>query len=164
MKVKWVALVAALMLPTSAAADWQYTKWGMTPAEVITASDGVAVSDPEKDGHSTDMHASLLTAPYAAAGFEFDARFLFSRGSNLLSIVTLDLRDPTRCHDLMGALRSRYGEPTSEHLSEVTAIQAWRGEALPEAVVLLAIGLIGRGQLSSCSVDYQSRLNAGSGL
>ncbi|MBI5940147.1 MAG: hypothetical protein HY859_06950, partial [Caulobacterales bacterium] len=35
-------VVASLLAATPAAADWQWTKWGMTPSEVVSASDGKA--------------------------------------------------------------------------------------------------------------------------
>jgi hypothetical protein len=38
--MRWFPLcLAALLAPLTARADWAYTKWGMTPQEVVAASD-----------------------------------------------------------------------------------------------------------------------------
>ncbi len=36
-------VLAALLVPVDAHADWQFTKWGMTPDEVHAASSGTVL-------------------------------------------------------------------------------------------------------------------------
>lgn len=159
-------VVAGLVLGvfSPALADWQYTKWGMTPEEVVAASGGMARPDPHRNKHRTDSTESLLAAPYAAAGFEFDATFQFSRSSQRLERVHLDLIDTSRCSDLIGALRSRYGEPESESKLPVLVMITWRSDDMPDQVALVAIESVASGGFSNCQIQYHEKLRADSGL
>ena len=42
----WLTAIAALLIGPAAHADWQYTKWGMTPEQVVAASGGKAALLP----------------------------------------------------------------------------------------------------------------------
>ena len=114
--IKLVALatsVAALPLST-VLADWQYTRWGMKPEEVVQASGGIGVKETKPQRHSTETEIALLVAPYTTGRFTFRARFLFNKTTGGLARVHLDLINVKLCNDLHGALVSRYGEPSSE--------------------------------------------------
>lgn len=75
----------------AAKADWEYTKWGMTPQQVVGASKNLAkeASDlrPDSDGNVTK-----LVAPYKREKFSFEAQFGFDT-TDKLSSVTLVLND-----------------------------------------------------------------------
>ena len=80
--------------------DWEYTKWGMTPQQVVSASKNLATeaSDlrPDSDGNVTK-----LIAPYQSGKFSFEAQFGFDATDRLAS-VTLVLNDKSAGMD-MGA-------------------------------------------------------------
>ena len=71
----------ACQLPTSALADWQYTRWGMSPKEVIAASKGAATETTldQRKGGGTKGTEALLQAPYTSGKFQFRAMFNFSK-------------------------------------------------------------------------------------
>src|SRR5437764_5809957 len=75
----------------AAKADWEYTKWGMTPEQVLSASKNLATagSDLAPDG---DGNVSKLVAPYQSGKFSFRADFGFNAADRLAS-VTLVLDD-----------------------------------------------------------------------
>src|ERR1700742_1023069 len=115
----------------AAKADWKYTKWGMTPQEVVSASNNLAKEGadlrPDSDGNVTK-----LVAPYQFGKFSFEAQFGFDRADRLSS-VTLVLNDKSTdmemhsmdtnekstgtdtnmdhgvCHDLDVRLNATYG-------------------------------------------------------
>ncbi len=133
-------LAAVLVaLPVAAHADWQWTSWGMSPADVVSASGGTAEmrSVPEK---STEACSVLVVAPYATERFAFSAAFCFA--GDQLSHVSLDLEDSTRLRaaDLIGALSSEYGEPESEHNSSIQVLRRWRDESRGNLIAFVGIG------------------------
>ena len=78
-------------LEAQAKADWEYTKWGMTPQQVVSASKNLATESsdlhPDSDGNVTK-----LVAPYQSGKFSFEAQFGFDAADRLAS-VTLVLND-----------------------------------------------------------------------
>ena len=93
MKMKLLGTVVALACcgASAAKADWEYTKWGMTPQEVVSASKNLAKegSDLRPD---SDGNVSKLVAPYQSGKFPFEAQFGFDE-TDRLSSVTLVLND-----------------------------------------------------------------------
>src|ERR1700749_1019201 len=100
MKLLGIVLAVACCGAHAARADWKYTKWGMTPQEVVSASNNQAKegSDlrPDSDGNVTK-----LVAPYQTGKFSFEAQFGFDVTDRLAS-VTLVLNDKSAGMD-MGA-------------------------------------------------------------
>jgi hypothetical protein len=129
-------------------ADWQYTRWGMKPEEVVEASGNVAVPDPNSKAHSTDSANAVLVAPYTSGRFEFRASFLFDKKSGLLGWVNLSLLDPSLCPNLYGALYSRYGKPESQSKSPFIESSDWRDVQNNNGIALIKIGN------QSCSLKY----------
>jgi hypothetical protein len=133
--------MAALLLSFSASAHWQYTRWGMTEAQVIKASKGAAVSasDTDADKHKAygDNANINLTAPYKAGEFEFNAYFGFKDGK--LANVQLDLTSGD-VHKLIGALRNKYGKPASEPTADDSGFDMWLWHTSDDLVQLAAVG------------------------
>lgn len=98
MKIPGILLALASCGAGTAKADWEYTKWGMTPQEVVSASDGRAKegSDLRPD---SDGNVSKLIAPYKIGTFLFQADFGFD-ATDRLSSVTLVLNDPSASMDM----------------------------------------------------------------
>ncbi len=93
MKLSGIALALACCGASAAKANWEYTKWGMTPEQVASAAKKLtrASSDlrPDSDGNVTK-----LVAPYHGGKFSFEAQFGFN-AADRLSSVTLVLKDKT---------------------------------------------------------------------
>ena len=90
MKLPGIVLALVCCGASAAKADWEYTKWGMTPQQVISASKNLTreSSDlhPDSDGNITK-----LVAPYQSGKFSFEAQFGFD-ATDRLSSVTLVLQ------------------------------------------------------------------------
>ena len=79
-------MVFALVgVSTPALADWQATKWGMTSAEVVSATGNAAKPNTDPDADSDE----LLAMPYKEAGIRFTATFEFDDKTKVLSGVKL---------------------------------------------------------------------------
>lgn len=100
-KLGIVCGIFAVSLPAAARADWQYTRWGMTPNEVVSASGGAAA----KDGASGD-----LKARYQSGEYRFEATFNF-KGGKLWSVDLNGVSGP-QCFALTGDLKAKYGTPS----------------------------------------------------
>jgi len=128
MKKFGIALMLICCGASAAKADWESTKWGMTPAQVASASKNTKKSSdlhPDSDGNVTK-----LTAPYKSGKFSFEAQFGFDTADRLAS-VTLVLNDKFAgedmgmdmgpgmnmsagpCDDLLASVKTTYGQPLS---------------------------------------------------
>ena len=100
--------------PVAAGANWQYTKWGMTPEKVQAAAKGKLspVTIPP-DACAGCASVPLLAGDYEVAGQVFRVRFEFADGKSLVKVV---LAVPARrqtwgCNELFDKLSQRYGAP-----------------------------------------------------
>jgi hypothetical protein len=100
-----LAALATLAIAAPAHADWQWTKWGMTPEAVIAASDGKAAYDSK--GWLS------LPEPMVVQGCSFQVYFEFDDSKKLEAV---GLRAEKDCYsDLVIALTSIYGVPVSSN-------------------------------------------------
>src|ERR1700721_2662076 len=98
MKLLVIVLALACCAVSAAKADWEYTKWGMTPQQVVSASKNVTRegSDLHPD---IDGNVSKLIAPYQSGTFHFEAQFGFD-AADKLATVTLVLNDKSASMDM----------------------------------------------------------------
>lgn len=144
-----LAVFFATLSPVQLWADWQYTRWGMKPEEVVRASGNVAMKEPDPKAHSTKTEDAVLFTPYTSGRFKFRTTFLFDKNTGLLGRVHLELLDPHLCHDLHGALFSKYGKPESENkMKGIVESSTWRDVKNNNGMGLLNIGG------TSCSIQY----------
>jgi hypothetical protein len=141
MKLPGIVLALACCAASTAKADWKYTKWGMTPQEVVSASKNLARegSDLRPD---SDGNVSKLVAPYQGGKFPFEAQFGFD-AADRLSSVTLVLNDKSAsmdmgadmkmdhgdCHDLQVSVDSEYGPPQGGGTADMLySIETWQDQ------------------------------------
>lgn len=158
-----LGMVVALW-STSALADWQYTRWGMTIDEVIVASEGQA--EPYENGKkNTETSAVELTAPYQGAGLKFFTYFSFDTKSNGLVYVSLELADPSLCYELIGKLQSTYGTGTRPVETGLMDIYKWMDPKRGNIVSLTRFATSSSRDLPSvtthCGLTYQPYLEPG---
>ncbi|MDB5615920.1 hypothetical protein [Tardiphaga sp.] len=124
---------------TPAAADWQYTKWGMTVAQVQAASKGkLRPCDAQCAGHSTSNATVRLRGEYNAGEFAFSTWAAFDNQGRLNGI-RLGLLDPSQVTPLIGSVRAKYGEPESgSRGSSILNISTWRDRT--DQISLTVIG------------------------
>jgi hypothetical protein len=176
MKRFGIALALVCCGASAAAADWEYTKWGMTPQQVISAAKNRTrkSSDlhPDSDGNVTK-----LVAPYKSGKFSFEAQFGFD-AADRLSSVTLVLKDKFAgmdmgadmnmgadmtmnmdqggCHDLQASVKTTYGPPQgggSAHMQY--AIETWQDRKNKNNVTYTVLDRAG------CYVQYSAIKPAG---
>ncbi len=153
-KITAIAVMALNIMTTSAEADWQYTKWGMTAEEVITASNNKA-SKPKKPDTVEDGHiVHLLTAPYSTERFNFKSQFWFGKISKKLEIVKLGLVNIDQCPSLIGELKSIYGNEYFKKLS-FGEIYKWRDTKNKNDILLM------NAENLFCELSYQNIINPG---
>jgi hypothetical protein len=176
MKRVGIALALVCCGAGAAKADWEYTKWGMTPGQVASAAKNLTrkSSDlhPDSDGNVTK-----LVAPYQSGKFSFEAQFGFDVGDRLSS-VTLVLNDKSAgmdmdmgagmnmgadmnmdhggCHDLLASVKTKYGPRQgggSAHMQY--SIQTWRDRKSKNDVKYTVLDGVG------CYVQYSAIKPAG---
>lgn len=126
-------VVAALLLlvPVSASADWQKTKWGMTEAQVKKAYPSL-----------TEAGDAALSMPYSALGSDFTAVLKFRDGK----LDSVKLHHAGEVRDLEYQLRLKYGEPISADMMGVI----W--ETPTDRITVFRLG--------DADVEYRARASA----
>ncbi|WP_376959632.1 hypothetical protein ABNQ39_06920 [Azospirillum sp. A26] len=124
-----VVLFAFILSATPALADWQYTKWGMSPDAVFSASGGKAIKLDQKGikDHSIAslQLAGLYLAEYQTGPYRFTCTFLFR--DEKLGGISLNLSDISKSYQLEDDLMGKYGQPIE--VNQKYKIKKWRDEA-----------------------------------
>jgi hypothetical protein len=165
MKMKLPGIVLALVCCGASAtkADWKYTKWGMTPQQVVSASKNLAREDsdlrPDSDGN-----VSKLLAPYQSGIFPFEAQFGFD-AADRLSSVTLVLNDNSAsmdmgadmkmnhggCQDLDLSVNAEYGPPQGGGTADMLySVETWQDQKSKNNVKYTVLDGVG------CYVQYSA--------
>ena len=163
MKLSGLVLALICCCTSAAKADWEYTKWGMTPAQVASAAKNLtkASSDLQPD---SDGNVTKLVAPYQSGKFSFEAQFGFD-ATDRLSSVTLVLNDKSaamdmgadmkmhqgECHDLQVSVKTAYGPPQgggSAHMQY--SIDIWQDQNNKNKVTYTVLDGVG------CYVQYSA--------
>lgn len=172
MKLFAIALALAACGVSAAKADWEYTKWGMTPGQVAGAAKNLTKKSsdlhPDSDGNVTK-----LVAPYRNGKFSFEAQFGFD-AADRLSSVTLVLNDKFAgmdmpmggdmdmnmdkggCHDLLASVKTMYGAPRggrSAHMQYI--IETWQDRKNKNNVTYTVLDRVG------CYIQYSAIKPAG---
>jgi hypothetical protein len=109
MKALTFALAALFFSGTAASADWQFTKWGMTPEQVQKASKGAALETPATERAAktpiNGLQVPLLSMPYTSGDLQLNALFYFDKQRRLARV---ELEGAKRAEQ---DLRTKYGPP-----------------------------------------------------
>ena len=141
---------------------WREARWGMTPAEVLTAFRGEAKKLPQPDRFAEPQHGASLpagTSPIAIPSYEADGatfKVLFGFDKNALDRIHLSAHKPIEgtCGFVEGALSDRLA---ATPVRKATG-SSLRGEEITwkradQTVVLSCAGVASLGFLT-VSVDY----------
>jgi hypothetical protein len=137
----WIFIVSI-----SAHADWQYTKWGMSPENIIAASKGVAVR-VENPVIARNGDRGLLTAPYATNNILFIVHFWFTVGEPKLARVSLDTQYAADCPNVRSLLFSIYGAPQVSDVGPPSSLR-WRSDVTGNFIAFSQYGD------ARCVLDY----------
>jgi hypothetical protein len=134
--------LALLALSAPAAADWEKTKWGMSPQQVRTAmgaAPGAGIAGDNMPGYTVGN-----VGTWAKGTFSFRAVYYYR--SNALALVLLQLNSGD-CAALRSALVGAHGEPTTAQRNAVFESAIWRDTARKEQMTYRRIG--------SCTIRFQ---------
>jgi hypothetical protein len=123
-----------------ARADWQFTRWGMTPEQVIAASGGtarIATAEEVKD-NSTPGYDALVVGNYRSPPFAFRVAYQFKNRS--LGMVHMTLADYSQHQSVREALEAKYGAPFDRTSDRIRT--QWRDRAGGNIVELLDVSTI----------------------
>ncbi len=139
-----------------ARADWQYTRWGMTVEEVVSAPKGTLKRCVPSTcaGQETENDIAMLFGDYRSDGFLFTIFSLFDRTTGKLSSISLKLKDARQVYGLASALRAKYGAPA---IADGTPglLESWTWRPGSDQISLIAIG---SHPPSDASLTYQPRV------
>ncbi len=141
--------LAALALAWSdgpAAADWQYTQWGMSPAEVKAASNDEARDNADRTLDAEGVEARL-TVPFQGETLPFTAVFLFD-AQDKLRYVTLNPVGQIACPVVVQALAAHYGRPEGKVDMIHATTMRWDDVTNDNLVVYLDLGH------GNCTIQY----------
>jgi len=144
-----------------ALADWQYSKWGMTPEQVQTAAGGRLKSVTNQRSCPTCTTISLLAGEYSADGFQFKVGFEFEDGTSL-SIVSLEVPATSGtwgCNRLFDGLSAKYGAPIWKSPTGLTGLLPnvrWLDPVGGNTIFFSDLS----GIMGTCSVQYSPLASA----
>ena len=109
--------LAALIPVTMARADWQFTRWGQSPDEVLKSSEIALNQSTPKDeaGHAIPLirGSALLNGIYTTPEFKAPVWLYFA--DNKLSGVYLEIADGETASLIGGRLSNQYGAPAEKN-------------------------------------------------
>jgi hypothetical protein len=117
-----VVLVTFLLAPSVVSADWQFTRWGMGPEQVIDAGRGAGFSlERDKNGEALNLKG------YSSGQLRFDlVSFRFGpQGLRAIQLMVGIVQAPGIALRLREALISKYGSPSGRN----GETDIWRDEA-----------------------------------
>ena len=119
MRTVWISLGYLVVTTTSAPgwANWEYTRWGMSPEEVAAASSGAVKVLPQNER----LKIASAGLEYAASGTYRDdtlllnLRFSFDLETKGLECVAYAVQDPAQNALLKETLIKHFGPPQNEN-------------------------------------------------
>lgn len=152
------AAILSCAVGAAPAHAWEYARWGMTPAELVAASDGaaklMAAPAPRRDG-------KLVAKVEADARYDsvtVNAEFRFDPATDRLVEFGLHAEDSARCAALSEGLRARFGEPPSTARFGQISSSRWHDSTRAARVIFLAVVL---SSSVRCSIVYSEAARAG---
>jgi hypothetical protein len=104
-------VLAMLLIAPAARADWQYTRWGMTPEQVVAASKGTAHLLPEKDRPRLPPRVTAAQGDYQDGPLPLRVTFSFDIATNGLACVYYGVKTHDNDEAFKAALTKRFGPP-----------------------------------------------------
>jgi len=136
MKKVYLVATCLAVIAAPAHAQWQWTKWGMTPTQVIAAGKGQARA-AEGDKSSQGDATRDVAGEYSVGHRTFKVSFWFDAGG--LEKVTLSPIGEHRCLDLRRDLLAKYGEPVERSPRSVERLM-WADKVSGNRVVIIIDG------------------------
>jgi hypothetical protein len=138
MRVMIIALIAILAMPPVARADWAYTKWDMTPDQVVSASKGSVAIIPkeERDNFPGIPLDNAARGSFSDGALKLDVAFAFDTKTNGLVCVYYRVLDPRQDGILRDSLIKRYGAGHHTSAQEATSKNEEYSWVTPDLITL----------------------------
>lgn len=143
--IRVLALLAAGAAP--AAADWQYTRWGMSPEQVVAASRGAVQLGPPPSGKTYEGLTGRARGVHNEAGASFDAYFHFDAEFRLAR-VALERTGGADCAALHNRLLADLGRPAKSTRQSFATIDQWQDRSRGNLVGYVLVGKL------PCTITY----------
>jgi hypothetical protein len=101
--------LTVLSFASAARADWRYTRWGMTPDQVVAASRGQVQLRPEKDWPRDMDIVTAATGEFQDDSMPFRASFIFNTATKTLTCVAYGLTSSDNDERFKAGLIKLYG-------------------------------------------------------
>ena len=146
-----LTIVGLAASTSSATANWQYTQWNMTPAEVKTASQGAAQDNSDR-GLDAPNRKAQLTAPYQGEATPFKAAFLFNEENELKDVALTPIKK-SDCPFVLDLLRKHYGQPKEN--SDLIHADVTRWDDFENSNLVVFLNL----EKDGCTIQYSKLPN-----
>ena len=119
-----VLSIAALgvLVPFQARADWAYTKWGMTPEEVVKASGGGVQLVPPAQRREAAGRELGAEGDFTDGAIRLHVGFGFDVKTQGLTCVFYNVMDAAQNAMLKAQLTKRYGRPSG---NDIAGLAMW---------------------------------------
>jgi hypothetical protein len=112
--VRWVPLcLVGLLYAPAAQADWQYTRWGMTPEQVVAASGGQVKLLPEPERPRLPPLVTAATGEFDDGPMRLRTVFSFNIERGGLACVSYGVTSSANNEMFKSTLLRRHGPPQS---------------------------------------------------
>jgi hypothetical protein len=155
---RYIMLALAIAAVPTAHADWQFTRWGMTPSEVVEAGKGTVTTVPEDQvsGRSFRTLRCTLEQTYKAGDMELRASMCFDSSGKLTKVsVEPTEKGGAQCGILETELTRKYGTNYATENDSVSHNLHWQDESRTTDILLYE-SLITR----TCHINYDAVSNS----
>jgi hypothetical protein len=121
-----VITVLVLLPLAPARADWAYTKWGMSPAQVVTASKGEASLKAKREKLEEMNMEVAADGTHSDGGLKLRTAFEFDAGSGGLRCVLYAPQSSAQDELLMQTLTKQYGAPSKSGPAGLFENYTWK--------------------------------------
>lgn len=145
--------VLSVLVAGPSAADWQFTRWRMTPQELAAAApEPPMATSPEERAleQRSDGLEPASSLPWRSGRYRFRAFFYFAESRLAFVKLRAEESDPSTGQLLQDLLRLRYGPPEIEGSANGRDTSAWRTET---------DWIVYRRGPNGIAITYEPRLN-----
>jgi hypothetical protein len=149
--------VAFALIPIMASANWQYTRWGMSPEQVVLASKGTARLEQDNGSYiphlpNGDRALMLAKGQMQISNFDFRVGFYFDEKRTLNSVFLFvercSVSDAGRLREWLNA---KYGVPRQQLYGGITE---WVSPFEPDIITFVSTNTW-KTTDTWCSVEYE---------
>lgn len=115
-----VPLVLALPMSHSAVADWRFAKWGMTPEQVVAASQGQVHLLPPNRRPRVPPLETLAEGDFKDNGLDLETRYAFSTAGGGLACVFYAVASKDDNDAFKASLTRQFGAPKISELPMIS--------------------------------------------